>query len=180
MVEEVGTGPESGNISEEISEVSEADLAAVHQSQAKAKQIRVQIQEMQAKNANYAWMLTIILTHINDEEMLMQVSWQLKSLSVPAVFAQLAPYLAEQTSLDAYYEQYPAVAAIIKVYDHSLTGLVGYLQGVRNIYLEITNEPMTQYVKYVASYAEMMGLVDRSGRDTEKRNEFLQSLLWQL
>jgi hypothetical protein len=180
MVEEGGMDLESGNIREDIGEVSEADIARAQESLKKAKKVKAQIQQLQQQNAGYAWMLTMILKYVEHEEVLQQVSSQLASISVPAVFGQLVPFITRREDLSAYYQEHHEVASLAEQYDQTRTGLVSYLQNIRDIYLEITNEPLSQSVRFVAAYAEMEGLIDRSEWDEEKSQEFLGSLEQQL
>lgn len=172
---------ESGERQGGLVEATDENIKKTEEDLAQAQLIRAQIQELQSHNSNYAWMLSLILTYVDDEVM-QCLSKQLNTyqVSIPAVFAQVVPFMADKTELAEYFEQYPDIAAAMHEYTPTLTGIVSYLQLARQLHQELTNEPLTSYVQFVTAYADMLDLIDRSTRDAEKLQEFIDSLAGQL
>lgn len=176
MVEAVGDGLESGNIREDVGEASEEELGNVREQLAKAAQIRTQLAQAQVQQGNYAQMLTLLLTHVQDGALLKAIFHHMQELHIPLefVFAQFYPGLANREDLSWFTQAYPELE-YQELSAQQITPFVAYTRSLRE-QSALKTLTLEEYIPFLIRLMVRSGLVDMTGRDAEKQESFKASL----
>lgn len=126
-------GLSEGNVREQVGEASEEDIARVREDMRKAAQIKGQIAQSVAHNKQYAQLLTILLQHISDEQLLGAIFQQLMVYHIEptAIFAQFMPVLKLQIDLTPYHVMFEEIRERVQTTPPTAEGIIDYLKRLR-------------------------------------------------
>lgn len=176
MVDALGDGMEMGNVREDIGEASEEELQKVRESLAKAQELRRQLAQAQVQQGNYAHMLSLLLTHLQDGHLLKAVFHHMQELHIPLeyVFAQFYPGLTNREDLSRFIQAYPELE-YKELLSQQITPFVTYTRLLRE-QSDLKTLTLEEYIPFLIRLMVRAGLVDMTGRDAEKQDSFKASL----
>lgn len=100
----MGEGFEAGNVKEQASEASEADVARVQETLQKAKQMRGQIQQQSQQNRRVAELFSMLLQYVDDNTLMAMLYEQYVThkIAIEHIFAQFLPWIMKYRDLGEY------------------------------------------------------------------------------
>lgn len=126
-------------------EVSEEAKQKVREDNKKIKSAQKQKKEQHKRDKKNAWLITLVLKHVDDPIILKEVVKQLTVLNVDwvVVVAQLLPYIQTKTSIESVHELYDSIwdklmqansPEWLTVYYEAVMLLVQSIQGLEGSY----------------------------------------------
>lgn len=135
----LGEGFESGNVKEQASEASEADMARVQETLQKAKQMRGQIQQQVQQNRRLADLFALLLQYVDDDRLMAALyeQFSMYGVSIEHIFAQFLPWMMKYRDLSGYEDLFGKALEMAGRVEMTVSGVVSYLRYIRKSYADL-------------------------------------------